>query len=208
MRKQLALLVACWPSLARAGWYYSPQVKWAAFAARPQASEPTPNYYGYGVGLGMGYSVSQILDLGVTASYLPGHRQSAKLAAPVAELTLYGGEFALRLGQAVYVGVRGGLTQYNMATTRAAQPEELTGVWHGKGVALALGGIAPLDRENSLQTAIELWHTTITREQDDIEQKRQFDAFAVSFGYTFNDFKSKLLEGTPLGDFVKSINFF
>ena len=195
-------------SEACAGWYVGSHVKWASFAARPQAAEATPNYYGYGLGLNGGYSISQILDLGVVASYLPGNRQAAKIGSPQAELSLYGAELALRFAQAVYLGVSGGLTQYNMATARKTRPEELTGIWDGKAIALAVGGIAPLDRENYLQTTLELWHTTMESRRDDAAGQRKLDAFALTFGYTFNDFKSKLFEGTPLGDFIKSINFF
>lgn len=209
MRPLLPSLLALWCTpVAEAGWYVASHAKWGAFAARPQATEATPNYYGYGIGLGSGYSISQFFDLGLYGSYLPGNRQEAKLGEPDAELALYGGELAFRFGQAVYLGFRGGATQYNMPTAQAEKPEELTGAWTGMGGAVSVGGIVKLDRQNFLQTSIELLHTTMESKTDPTLGERKLDAFAVTFGYTFNDYTSTLLENSILGEFVKSINFF
>lgn len=209
MRSLLLAALALWCTpAAHAGWYVAPHAKWGAFAARPQATEATPNYYGYGVGLGTGYSISQFFDLGLYGSYLPGNRQEAKIGEPNAELALYGGELAFRFAQTVYLAFRGGATQYNMPTAQAEKPEELTGVWTGTGGAVSLGGIVKLDRQNFLQTSIEVLHTTMESKTDPTLGERELDAFAVTFGYTFNDYTSTLLESSILGDFVKSINFF
>lgn len=207
MKKALLFALSSITSAAQAGWYAAPHVKWGAFAPRPQTDEATYNYYGYGLGMAGGYSIAQKLDLGLFGSYLPANRHTAKIADPHAEFSFYGGELALRLGEGVYLALRRGASQYNAAARSNRAAEELIGVWRGQGAGVALGGIVKLSRENYLQTSLELMHTSIRSQRDPSQQERQLDAFAITFGYTFNDFQSTLLQNTAIGEFISNSGF-
>lgn len=207
MKVAVLIALASIAPAAQAGWYAAPHGKWVAFAARPIADEASYNYYGYGLGYGGGYSIAQKLDFGLFGSYMPGNRHTAKIASPHAEFSFYGAELAMRMGEGIYLALRRGASQYNAAARPNRAAEELTGVWRGLGAGLSLGGIIKLSRENFLQTSLELMHTNIRSQRDPLQPERQLDAFAVTLGYTFNDYKSTLLENSAIGEFISNSGF-
>src|SRR5690349_11298233 len=108
----LALLGAA--PVAQAGWYLMPRAEWAAYAPRPEASEPTPNLYSLGGELSTGYSVRQAFDLGVYGIYAPGNLAHAQFGKGDAILVSYGGEMGIRFAESVYLGFKGGSGTYRL----------------------------------------------------------------------------------------------
>lgn len=205
--------VSC-PS-AHAGWYASPSLAWASLASRPLASEATPNYYGYKVATSFGYSLSQVLDLGAFYSYLPAQLNAAKLGGRDILLTSYGGEMALRLGESVYIGLRGGLASYELRTRKHL--DEVGGQWTGPAGGIALGAVKKLTKQSFIQTSLELMHTITQRRKNDDQdealtgeepRRRRFDSLAISVAYVFNQHDSNRPDFAIIRDFIDTLSFF
>lgn len=206
----LALLGLAEPALA--GFYVAPEIKWGSFSARPEAGEATPNYYGYGGGLHLGFSAKQVFDMGAYGTYMPGTKGAAEFGAGDATFVTYGGELALRMSQAVYFGLHGGVATYDLKNR--TRPEELPGTWSGPSGGLAIGAIHALSKQSFIQTTVDFTHAVVKSDDAAAAQglttaaKRRFDAFTLSIGYVFNDYSSYLIENTIFKGFLDSMNFF
>jgi hypothetical protein len=194
--------------LAWAGWYVQPAVRWVSLTHRPEANEPTPNYYGYGTLLSGGYSAKQVFDLGIFGAYTPANYKNATFPSGNAELTNYGGEVALRLGESVYIGLRGGQGTYHLLST--ATPDELPGKWSGPAGELAIGGVMKLTKNSFCQVSLDFMHGVFKQTEPgaaEIEGRRRFDGVAVTFSYVYNHYKSYLIDNTIFGNFLDSLMF-
>lgn len=204
------VLLGCAPA-AEAGWYVTPGIKWATYAARPEGNEPTPNYYGYGGMLALGYSAKQVFDLGAYGQYVPGTREHADLGKTHALLVSYGGELAFRIAESVYIGARGGSSSYRLLDADPLRTDELAGTWEGPSGGLVIGAVSKVTKQSFFQTTLEfMQHVVESQEQGEARQlgKRRFDSFALCVQYVFNSEKSYLIENTIFKDFLDSMVFF
>lgn len=200
--------VAAWlyPTSAHAGWFVSPEVKWSSFSFEPTHAEPTPNFYAWGLSLDAGYSVSQVFDLGVFGQYLPGRLHAAEFGKGDASLVSYGGELAWRIADTVYVGLRGGASQYDLNTQ--SDPSELAGHWGGPAGGLVLGAVTRLSKTQFLQTTFELMESVVADQTGQGLGQRRIDQFALGLGYVFNgEGKSHLIESGIFRDFLNTLVF-
>lgn len=202
----VALGVMAFAGPAHGGVYLAPGLKWAVFSLRPQAVEPTPNYYGYGGVFSIGYSIRQILDFGAFGQYAPGTRKEARPGKADATLLAYGGETALRLSQAVYVGLRGGVGKYRL--DRTIDATEVAGTWAGHCGGFSIGALAKFSKVSYLQTTFDVMHFVVASKSDPDLGKRRIDAFGVSISYVFNGYTNYLIENTIFKDFLDSVMFF
>ncbi len=196
------------PAVAEAGWYVSPAMKWGSFAARPEGSEPTPNYYGYGGSFAFGYSAKQVFDLGAYGQYLPGSLREANPSEVDATLISYGGEIAFRIAESVYLGFRGGSSTYHLLDSDPERADELKGKWSGPSGGMAIGAVSKTAKNSFFQTSLEFMQHVVANSDDSSLGKRRFDSFALSVQYVFNSEKSYLIENSILGNFLDSMVFF
>ncbi len=212
MRRRLALAATsallAWGQPALAGWYVSPAVKWSTFATRPEGNEPTPNYYGYGGNFSLGYSAKQVFDFGAYGQYVPGTRQHADLGKADATLVSYGGELGFRIAESVFLGFRGGASDYHLMSADPTRTDELKGKWHGPSGGIALGAVSKVSKQSIFQTNFEVMEHVLHAEDAGDLGKRRFDSFALSVQYIFNSEKSFLIENTIFKDFLDSMVFF
>lgn len=193
---------------ARAGWYLAPEARWGVFAARPEAGENTPNYYGYGGTLSFGYSPRQMVDIGAYGSYLPGALKHAEIGKDDATLVSYGGELGFRIADAVYLGFRGGPDKYRL-NQPSDDPErpELAGKWTGVCGGLSLGAVMRASKQFIVQTTLDVMHHVVKQEDEPELGKRRFDEFSVGLTFMLNSHKAYLIENSIFKDYLDSIVF-
>jgi len=181
----LGVLLSLWAPPAAAGFLWQMGGTWESLSLRPVAEEPTPNYYGYGVQMVYGYSFWGVWDLGLTMAYAPLQQESAGLGQEDLQWISYGGVMGLRFGQAVYIGLKGLVQQYDLI--RQKSDDEVDGSWRGNGAQLSLGGFWPMGTRKGhlLQVNLDLGMATLNR-QDAADRKRVVDTFGVSFHYVFS----------------------
>ncbi len=204
----MVLAVLCCPTAAEAGWYVTPSLKWGTFAARPEGEEPTPNYYGYGGSFSFGYSARQVFDLGAYGQYLPGSRKEANPSDVDASLISYGGELAFRIAESIYLGFRGGPSNYQLLNPDPERSDELAGKWSGASGGMAIGAVSRVTKTSFFQTSVEFMQHVVANSDDPALGKRRFDSFALSVQYVFNSEKSYLIDNTIFKDFLDSMAFF
>lgn len=190
---------------AHAGMLIAPSAKWANLAFRPKTEEDTPNYYGYGGGLSLGYSIKQKFDLGLFANYLPGTRGGAKFGKTDAQLIFYGGEMALRLFSTIYLGVRGGLADYQLRKT--TDTIDIPGHWSGGGGGFSLGAFFATSKRTFWQASIDIMMASIGSNDPQVVDKRTVEAFSLSIAYVYNGYESYGIENNIFGDYLKSFIF-
>lgn len=204
----MVLILLGAPTAAEAGWYVTPSIKWGTFAARPEGEEPTPNYYGYGGSFSFGFSAKQVFDLGAYGQYLPGTRKEANPSDVDATLVSYGGELAFRIAESVYLGFRGGASDYHLLSPDPERTDELQGKWDGASGGMAIGAVSRAGKNSFFQTSVEFMQHVVAKSDDADSGKRRFDSFALSVQYVFNSEKSYLIENTIFKDFLDSMAFF
>lgn len=200
-----ALFAGLAPAVAEAGVYAAPAIRWSSFAFRPEADEPTPNYYAYGASAALGYSVGQILDLGAFYTYIPARLGSPALKPPSATLDAYGGELGLRIADSVYIGFRGGQARYSLM--KQTRPEEVPGKAKGSAGSVAIGAVMRTAKQSFFQTSLEVLHTVL-EPVDSEKGKRRIDAFSLSVAWVYNAHKSFRFEDTVFRDFLNTLSFF
>jgi hypothetical protein len=212
MRRALSALVAALSlaagaPAARAGFYLMPRAAWAAYAPRPEGSEPTPNLYSIGGEVSAGYSARQALDFVFFGEDLPGSLAHARFGAGDASLVSYGGELGLRFAESVYVGFKGGLATYRLS--HQSSVDELTGTWRGEGGGFALGAVERTSKTGFVQTTVEFMHYVLG--SGEAGGKRRLDSFSLGAAYMWNskgDAASNAIENTIFKNFLDSIIFF
>ena len=189
---------------AEAGWYAAPTAKWASFAARPLADEPTPNYLGYGGALSLGYSAQQAFDFGVFGSYIPGRHGVASFGKDDVSLVSYGGELGVRVAESVYFGLKGGVSTYHLYGKPGE--DEVPGRWHGPSGGVSIGAVAKTSKESFFHATFDVMqHVLEADDEEDGQGKRRFDSFSISLSYMFNSYDSRLIGPAIFKDFLDSI---
>ena len=205
-RGGLALIILATSAPANAGILVSPAAGLGMFSSRPEVDESTPNYYGYRGSLQLGYSAKQIFDMGGFAEYQAGRHNRPALGDEDAAFYGWGGVVALRLGEAIYFGLRGGTYTYKQITGYAA--ERLPGSWHGPGGALAIGSLHEINKRSTIQFTVEFTTAVVTRQDVPAEGKRRIDSFGIALSYVYNGYKSTLIDDQLFKGFLDSLSFF
>jgi hypothetical protein len=209
---------------AQAGALLGLSARWNSFSFAAVDEEPTPNYYGFGFGIDAGYSISQIVDIAAYANYTPGRYKNAEILEEDAVLFGYGGELAVRIASAVYVGVHGGVYQYNLIHQR--NDDEVRGSWAGTGGGLAVGAFFPINKSNYWQVALDFARINVSPVNDLAKsyvaatataanndggaasanfKDRQIDSIAVQLTYLFNGHVSSREGGGLFNSFLNSM---
>lgn len=198
-------IVIAMSSLSRtglAGTLVVPAIGWSNFVFEPKEQEATPNYYGYGGRLSLGYSIHQVLDLAIYGQYIPGRRNAASTINPDAQMTSYGLQTGLRIKNALYIGVRGGSTSYNLLVP-PQEINEVAGHWEGLGATGELGVILPASKQVFWQFSAEYGSSTMTRKDLDEEgEHRRLSVFSVMLSFVLNSDQSTRLESVILRNWV------
>ncbi len=177
-------------STAFAGWMIAPSLKWSSFSFRPIGEENTPNYSGVGAGMTLGYSAKQVFDFGTFVQYISG-KYSPTAESEEAALVIYGGEVGIRITKSVYLGFRGGTTDYNLIN--GSSKYDVKGRHSGPMFGFSLGAMQVVEKRHFLQTSLDFNHSIVEREEDSIG-KRRIDAISLSFAYVYNGHKYRYLE--------------
>ena len=182
---------------SQAGLLISASAHWGVFALRPIAEQDSsPNYYGLGPALAAGYSLFQTFDAAAYVDYIPGQRGAPNIRNETASLTQYGLQFAVRLEDKIYLGLKGGLGVYHLVQKDLID-DELTGIWQGPSGGLMLGAIHKEDKRNYWQLTLEFIHIVlgkIQRQPGETEpEERKVDCFKVTLSYTYNDFINHMM---------------
>jgi hypothetical protein len=184
-------------------------MKWSTFSFRPVDDEPTPNYAGVGAGLSLGYSARQILDIGLFANYLPGASDHSQMGKEEARLVVYGGELALRISNAVYIGLRGGTSDYRLVDSQSES--DVHGTYKGAAGGISLGALQPIAKRHFFQTSLDVT-SAVVENSGEVEEgetkKRRIDAISFSLTYVYNGHKSYLIESSLFNSFLDSVLFF
>jgi len=192
-----------------AGLLVSPAAKWTSFAAQPNNTEATPNYYGYAGELTIGYSFGQVSDLTAYGTYVPGRRKLAKFAEDDVSLVSYGGGSALRLASSVYFGFKFGYSHYS--PQKVSDENEIDIRYEGLGGGFAIGAISAMSKESFVQTTFELMHHVLTSNHQSTEEfgsTRRFDSISIAVAYVYNANSSNRIENKVFQSFLDSITFF
>ena len=189
--------------VAQGGILLAPGVSWNNFVFEPVAHENTPNYYGYGGHLSLGYSVMQVLDFAAYGEYVPGQLNAAELGKEGARIYSYGGELAFRIGQALYIGGRGGSAGYSLI--QRTYPEEVGGRWTGVGGGVSLGLIIPTSRMNMWQATLDFGQMTVRPVETPTDPARRISHISLKLAFVYNSLHISRLDNAIYNNLLKGI---
>ena len=186
------------------GWLLSPGAQVGVFSFQPEDEEPTPNYYAVGPRLSLGYSLAQRFDGALIATYSPGSKGAAVLGEEQASLVFSGFVLALRLEEALYLGIKGGEARYHLVRASGA-PGEVEGAWIGPSGSVALGAIFEVERDASWELCLEMQHAVLSQVKGGVVTgggvKRRLNQVALSLTYSYNSFVNSGIAGTLFDGF-------
>ena len=180
-------LAASLATKACGGILLSSSLAWSAFAFRPANYEDSPNYRAVGPAFAVGYSYARAFDGAAYVNYIPGTQKNAKFGKEDAHLLLYGLELALRVNDAVFLGLRGGVGRYKFIKLNT--DFDVPGEWQGNAAGFVLGAIHKVDKHNFWQLSLLLHHAMLARQlkspSNGANDLRRIDAFSLAVSYTF-----------------------
>ena len=191
---------------ALCGLMTSAGLKWQIASFRPEAEEPTPNYYGYGLLFNLGYSAGKVFDFAIYGSYVPVQLKTANVTTDQAVYYEGGAELGFRIVQAVYLGFKYGLFHFDLKEQKLAT--EVPGTWSGPGGSVILAGFWDLKRDSYLQFGVEAGSAVVARKDEDAAGKRIIDTYGVTMTYLFNATDTfDFIGGNHISDFLNSLSF-
>lgn len=197
----LAFYTGLHASPCRAGAYGSLGPNWNNFVFEPLEYEETPNYYGYGGRGSFGYSIGQILDLGLYGHYAPGRLNAATSTQTGAQFYHLGAETALRLANAVYVGIRGGPASYRLS--KAYEEAEVLGTWTGSMIQGSVGLILPVGKTPAAwQTTLDLGQATLKSADDPTLKARTLTQISLTLAFVYNVKQSTAVDTAILNKWI------
>lgn len=187
---------------ARAGLYAGVGASWNNFVFEPVAEEDTPNYFGYGGRASVGYSAANILDLGIYGHYTPGRLGTPAPSPEDARLWHGGGELGLRLGNAVYLGARGGPALYRLNSQ--TKDEEVPGQWTGTMFQGSAGLIVPVNRYFQCQTTLDIGQASLRPSSTD-GADRTLTEISVTISFVYNYYQSTARETALFKNWIRNV---
>ena len=181
---------------------------WQSYTFKPLEREATPNYRGYGFGGNFGYSIDQVVDCDFFAGYTPSRPGAASLAKETARLYQYGAGFALRLDEAVYIGVHGGRYNYRLIHASPGVTGEIAGEWQGVGGMISLGAFMLRRKEQMSQVTFDLGSAALKPLHplaDGTKPARHIDTFSISIKIIFNRFENHSFSSLFSSGFLSAI---
>lgn len=202
-RWSLGLLCLVGSSVLEAGPYATLGPNWNNFVFEPLEEEETPNYYGYGGRLSFGYSVRQVWDLGLYGHYSPGRLESAAMSQADALLYHVGAETALRIGKAVYIGVRGGPASYSLQNKVLAT--EVDGDWAGVMGQGSLGLLLPTSKSTAWQASLDIGQASMTASDGSSTKARTLSHISLTLAFVYNGYLSSGVDAALFNQWIKGL---
>lgn len=186
---------------------FTPAVGWSTFSFEAENEEVTPNYQGLTLDVTYGYSFDQKIDLAAYVSYISANTGVFKVNGETAALSHYGAKFGIRVQKAVYIGIYGGGSMYQLYT--AKEEVEHKGTWEGVNGGLEIGAILPKRKTKAYQVSFKIDESILSKlNREDGEEKvlKRLDTFTLTLAYVMNGKKSSI-DDSFLGHYLKSLSF-
>jgi hypothetical protein len=198
----IVLMTLCCEIPAAAGIYVAAGPNWNNFVFESEVEEDTANHYGYGARGSFGYSIYDLVDLGLYGHYTPGRLNSASFSQEDARLWHFGVETGLRLGKAVFFGLRGGPALYRL--NKENSPSEVPGQWTGQMIQASLGLIAPLSKLVSLQLSLDLGRASLAPSETPSAQSRSMSQISATMAIVYNLHQTSAVESAIFNNWIRA----
>jgi hypothetical protein len=189
-------------SSAMGGYLLGMGARWQMSAFRPLDTEPTPNYFGYGLQLRGGYSFGETVDVALITGYTPSRPKVASAGKKTIHIAHYGGEIGFRFEEAVYIGIRGQNTYYELLEQTI--DNEVEGVWRGAGGGLVLAAFTRKGQDDYYQCGIDITSSKLRRIDEAGTENRHLNTFGLHLSYAFIKFGGFQLKSIFNTGFLKS----
>ncbi len=177
---------------------------WNNFVFEPLDQEQTPNYYGYGARASFGYSIQRVWDVALYGHYAPGRLDSASATKEDARFYHVGGETALRIAKAVYIGFRGGPAYYRLVNQ--LETTEVSGKWSGYMAQGSLGLILPTTKATSWQTTLDIGQATLRPSDDPSAKPRTLSQISLTLAFVYNGYQSTAVDTAIFNNWIRNLS--
>lgn len=198
-----AVLIWCVTTATFAGGLVTIGPNWNNFVFEPVDKEQTPNYYGYGARASFGYSIRRVWDVALYGQYAPGRLNIASATKEDARFFHVGGETALRLAKAVYIGFRGGPATYRLVNQ--VEDVEVPGKWTGVMGQGSLGLILPTTKALSWQTTLDIGQATVRPVGDSSAKPRTISQISLTLAFVYNGYETSAVDTAIFNNWIKNL---